>query len=332
MRTIRPTLLTKELLSQAKADIPTMVWGASGIGKSEIIQQVAKELNASYYDIRCNLYDPVDVRGGLKVERQSDGTYKTKYGIPEDWPDSNSQGTLVLNLEELNASPKATMNAFLQLVLDRRIGIYKLPKNTIIYACGNQAKDRAAVQAMPDPLKRRFAHYCLEPNIDDTSAHFVNRGVDPSIIAFLRYRPEALHDYSTEQEANPSPRAWMYLNKKLPFLADEYYGCASIVGDGAAGEFISFRQIYKDLPDIDSIINNPSISKVPESMNLLYAVSAALASRANKANFKNICKYAKRLPAEFQVLLMKDAVGANDDITDTPEYETWINDNIDVLL
>lgn len=332
MRTIRPTLLTKELLSQAKADIPTMVWGASGIGKSEIIQQVAEELNATYYDIRCNLYDPVDVRGGLKVERQADGTYKTRYGIPEDWPDANSQETIVLNLEELNASPKATMNAFLQLVLDRRIGAYKLPANTVIFACGNQAKDRAAVQAMPDPLKRRFGHFCLEPNIDDTSAHFVKIGIDPSIIAFLRYRPEALHDYSTEQQANPSPRAWSYLNKKLPFLADEYYGCASIVGDGAAGEFIAFRQIYKELPDISMIIANPSTSRVPEKQNLLYAVSAALASRADKNNFRAISKYAKRLPAEFQVLLMKDAVGGNSDIADTPEFEQWINDHADVLL
>ena len=44
-----------------------MIWGPPGEGKSEIVYEVATEMNAKLFEVRANLFDPVDVRGGLKV-------------------------------------------------------------------------------------------------------------------------------------------------------------------------------------------------------------------------------------------------------------------------
>ena len=74
MRTIRPTDLSKEIKANALAQVPTMIWGGPGLGKSQIAYLAAEELNAKLFELRANLFDPVDVRGGLKVVEQSDGT------------------------------------------------------------------------------------------------------------------------------------------------------------------------------------------------------------------------------------------------------------------
>lgn len=332
MRPIKPTDLQKELLSNAKARIPSMIWGSPGLGKSQIVYQLAESLNAKLFELRANLFDPVDVRGGLKVVEQADGSYRTRYGVPEDYPDTDYEGTVVLLIDELPNAPKATQNALLQLTLDRKIGTYELPANTIIIAAGNRAQDRAAVHEMPTPVKNRFAHYQLEANVDDWCKWALNANIDASIIGFLRYRPTMLHNMDVQDNAFPTPRAWEMLNRKLPHMGDMFYGCASVVGDGPAGEFIAFKTIYQELPDIDDLLDNPTTAKVPAETSLLYAISGALASKVTQDNFENIMRYTKRMPAEYQVVVVRDSMAKEPSLLTHESFQKWTADNASVLL
>lgn len=332
MRTIRPTDLILELKANGMAQVPSMIWGGPGEGKSQLVYLVAKMLSAKVFELRANLFDPVDVRGGLKVVEMKDGTYKTRYGIPEDYPDSNYQGTVVLLIDELPNAPKATQNALLQLTLDRKIGTYELPPNTIIVAAGNRAQDRAAVHEMPTPVKNRFAHYTLEANIDDWVEWALSADIDPSIISFLRYRPQLLSSVDSTQNAFPTPRAWEMLNKKLPFMQDEFYGCASVVGDGPAGEYIAFKQIYTEVPDIDDLLAKPTTTKVPTGTSVLYAICGALTSRVDQQNFEAIMKYVKRMPPEYQVIVVRDSLAKEKTLISHTAFTKWTQDNAEVLI
>lgn len=336
MRSIRPSLLTNELRANARANIPTMVWGPPGIGKSQIAYQIANDLNAKLFELRANLFDPVDVRGGLKVVEQEDGTYRTRYGVPEDYPDSNYAGNVVLLVDELPNAPKATQNALLQLVLDKKIGTYTLPAGTAIIAAGNRSIDRAAVHEMPTPVKNRFAHYEIEANIDDWVAWAMQNNISPTIISFLRYRPQLLHSLDARENAFPTPRAWEMVDRKLPFMGvntdDEFYGTASLIGDGPAGEFIAFKKSVDKMPDLDQIIANPTATQVPDDPSVLFAVSGALASRAEDNNFKEIMKYAKRMPSEYQVVLVRDSLAKDRDLMKTDAFRQWTQDNANVLI
>ena len=141
---------------------------------------------------------------------------------------------MIIFIDELSTAPKATQNSFLQLLTTGKIGTYQAPPNTIFIAAGNRATDRAAVHEMPTPVKNRFAHFTLEANIDDWVAWAVNHDIDPSIVSFLRYRPQLLSDVDATQN-DPNTSCWDYVSRKLPFMNDEFYGVASLVGDGAAG-------------------------------------------------------------------------------------------------
>lgn len=332
MRTIRPSLLAAEIKANALAGLATMIWGAPGEGKSEIVYNVAKQMDAKLFEVRANLFDPVDVRGGLKVVEQTDGTYRTKYGVPEDYPDSNYQGVVIIFIDELSTAPKATQNSFLQLLTTGKIGTYQAPPNTIFIAAGNRAIDRAAVHEMPTPVKNRFSHFTLEANIDDWVAWAVNANIDPSIVSFLRYRPQLLSDVDASQNAFPTPRAWEYVSRKLPFMADEFYGVSSLVGDGAAGEYIAFKQIYTEVPDIDDILAKPTTTKVPTGTSVLYAVCGALTGRVDATNFEAVMKYTKRMPPEYQVIVVRDSLAKDRSLLQSEPFTKWTQENADVLL
>jgi len=332
MRSIGPSSLVPELKANAIAGIPSMIWGGPGIGKSELVYEVAQQLNAKLFEIRANLFDPVDVRGGLKVVEMSDGTYRTKYGVPEDYPDTNYQGAVIIFIDELSTAPKATQNSLLQLLTMGKIGTYETPPNTIFIAAGNRAIDRAAVHEMPTPVKNRFSHFTLEANIDDWVAWALKNNVDESIVSFLRYRPGLLSDADATQNAFPTPRAWAYVDRKLPFIKDEFYGVASVVGDGAAGEYLAFKAIYQDVPDIDDILAKPTTTKVPTGTSVLYAICGALTSRVDATNFEQIMKYAKRMPPEYQVIVVRDSIAKDRNIITSDPFTKWTQENADVLL
>lgn len=336
MTPIRPSKLTNELASNAAANIPTMIWGPPGVGKSQVVYQYATSIGAKLFELRANLFDPVDVRGGLKVVEQSDGSYRTKYGVPEDYPDTNYQGPVVLFIDELPNAPKATQNALLQLILDKKIGTYNLPPQTVIIAAGNRSADRASVSEMPTPVKNRFAHYEIEANIDDWVHWALKTGVNSTLIGYLRYRPQYLHEMDVKENAFPSPRSWDMLNRKLATMSNDkesqVVGAAAVIGNAHAGDFIAYRDVETQMPDIDNIIKHPTQASVPTETSVIWAVCGALASRADKNTFAAIVKYAQRMPPEYQVVTLKDSIAKDKTLGRDPAFLSWAQTNASVFL
>lgn len=342
MLSIRPSKLINELLINAKSDIPSMIWGGPGVGKSQVAYEVARLLGAKLFELRANLFDPVDVRGGLKIVETVDengkgtGEYRTRYGVPEDYPDTNYAGPVVLFVDELPNASKATQNALLQLILDKKIGTYVLPPQTVIIAAGNRAIDRAAVNEMPTPVKNRFAHYLLEPNTDDWAAWALRKGVDPTLVGFIRFRPELLNKPDSKENAFPTPRSWEMMNRKLAQMPtdkeSQVLGAASVVGDGAAGEFITYRDVESQMPDIDQILQHPGTVAVPTETSVLYATCSALAARANQQTFAAVLKYADRMQTEYQLITVKDSLSKDITLRAHPDFRTWAVKNAAVLV
>lgn len=337
MLKVTPKELIVQLIADAKAGQPAMIWGSPGIGKSDLAYQISLMLSAKMYELRANLYDPIDVRGGLKVVEVKEGVYRTFYGQPSDYPASDYQGTVVLFIDEIPNATKATQNAFLQLLLNKKLGEYTLPPNTVIIAAGNMAKHRAATHEMPSPVRNRFSHYELFPDLDDWCAWAYKNNINDQIPAFLRYRPQLLNDFDLREHAFPTPRSWASVSKKLPFLdsADThqvYGGVASLVGAGPAGEFVAFQEVYSQLPDLDALLLSPTTTKVPTGSSLLYAITSGIAAKTNTTNIAAAFKYVNRLPIEFQVVYAKDVLGKDKKLVTDPSYQAWASENATSIL
>ena len=337
MHTISPTVLKDEIKTNMRAGLNTMIWGAPGIGKSEIPQQVANELNIALLDFRANLFDPVDVRGIPYLKQPSPDSQKfTSWAVPDVFPIAERDGERgILFIDELPTAPPATQNAFLQLLLTRQIGDYKMPMGWSIVSAGNELTDSASVYQMPSPVKNRLSHYKLEPTLSDWVDWAHQNNIDSNVIAFVQYRPNLLNSFSADEYAFPTPRSWAFVSKKLAMQPDNdneviFYGVSSLVGDGPAGEFIAFKEIADELPDIDKIVQTPSEYKKNDNPALLYALATAVATRAEDSTIKNIMKLANKIPVEFQVILMKGIFSRDASLRKHEDVRNWIKENADI--
>ena len=342
MQTVTATDLKQEIRDNMRIGLNTMIWGGPGIGKSEIPQQVADELNIPLLDFRANLFDPVDVRG-IPYTRDdlsvASGAMKiTSWAPPDIFPSEETHGPRGLfMIDELPTAPPATQNAFLQLLLTRQVGDYKMPDGWSCLAAGNRLTDGASVYQMPSPVRNRLMHYELEPSLDAWCEWALKNEVNTTLVSFMRYRPNLLYSFKADEYAFPTPRSWSFVDKRLRLTKNMddsrlFFGIAGAVGTGPAGEFLAFAKIADKLPDIDNLIANPSSYMPSEDPAVLYALTGAVASRAKESTLENIMKLGKKIPTEFQVVLVKSILAIDKALFNQPTIQSWISDNSDVVL
>lgn len=302
-----------------KARRPVMIWGSPGVGKSAVVRQVADELGLPCQDERVSDRDPVDFRG---LPHIVDGV--TLWTLPGFLPVS---GSGVLFLDELSAAPPAIQAVAYQLILDRRLGDYKLLDSWAILAAGNLESDRAVVSRMSSALANRFVHLSFDVDLNDWVGWALGRGIRPEIIAFLRFRPELLHSFDAArgEKSFPSPRTWEFVSD---LMSADGRDCEAeliqgAVGEGAGVEFLGFLRTFRDLPDIDGIIKDPAGSIVPSGPAALYAVCFALARRVSAVTFEAVMDYVGRLQAEYQALFVKDSLRVRPEVQSTRAFIDW---------
>lgn len=326
---ITPAIGTSQLYDQLdillQTNTPVFIHGSPGIGKSYIVNDIANKNELEIIDVRLSQLDAVDLRGIPSISN-GETVWMPPVFLPKD---ENSQG--ILFLDELNSAPLSVQAAIYQLVLDRKIGEYTMPKGWKIVCAGNKINDKGIVFKLPSPLINRMVHIVLEAKYDDFKIWAIKNDIHSFIIGFLGFRPDLLSsEVPSASETNPAfctPRAWSMLSNILKTTVDInkispiIYGT---VGYGAGIEFSSFVKVYKTLPDIDAILDGKSLD-VPSEPSSLYALTAALIEKYNNINqAKNIFEYSKHLPVEFAVMLIKDLIIKDESISELEEFEEWL--------
>jgi len=173
------TVLDREFLSAREGHhTPVMLWGPPGIGKSQIIAQVARRHAAPMIDIRLSQMEPTDLRGiPFRIEN------RVEWAVPSMLPDTERHGPYgILFLDEITSAPPSVSAAAYQLILDRRLGDYEVPAGWAIFAAGNRQGDRGVTYTMPAPLANRFSHFEVETNIDDWVSWAYANNMDDRLI------------------------------------------------------------------------------------------------------------------------------------------------------
>lgn len=285
---------------------PLLVRGAPGIGKSQIIKQVADELGIEFRDIRLAQMDAVDVRGLPSVDSEN---HSMEWNPPDFWPrDPNSKG--ILFLDELLSVDRSLQTCIYQLILDRCLGdTYKVPDGWYICAAGNRIEDRATAVTMSSALANRFMHVELAEDSEEWAHWAILHNINPSVVGFIRYRPEMLHHMDGENlEAGwPSPRSWEKVshmidimektNAKKTIIKKIVFG---LVGPGAGSEFMEFyknRDVYENILDMMTDETKPVV--IPEKADQQYAMVASMVYHLWKG--KNEEDEQKRLAGFFRI-------------------------------
>ncbi len=345
---MRPALLLRvlerEFSSAAQGHhTPVMLWGPPGVGKSQMVAQVGARHGVPVIDIRLSQMEPSDLRG---IPFRADG--RVEWAVPAMLPDSGRQGPAgILFLDEITSAPPTVSAAAYQLILDRRLGEYRVPEGWAIFAAGNRQGDRGVTYSMPAPLANRFSHFEVETHLDDWVAWAYSAGIDERLIAFLRFRPELLFDFDPAHNpvAFPSPRTWEFAHRGLKKFEDHpellQGTLQACVGPAAGIELKAFVDSLDQMPDLDAIVAGEPVP-VPREIDLQYAVAAALVGRAIRARtaadgeraIGNILRYAGRFPErEMGVMLVSDlhrAIG--NALFEVPAFADWAQAVAEVML
>lgn len=329
---LKDTLKSIYNLSQKQNKyLAVMIWGPPGVGKSAAAKQVAEELGIGFIDIRLSLLSPVDLRGLPVPDKEA---HKAEWYPPEFLPNGSHAAKGILFLDEINLAAQSVMSAGYQLVLDRKLGEYKLPKGWVVFAAGNRAEDNAATTRFPAPLSNRFVHYEIaSPDIDEWIMWAIKNGVAEQIAAFLRKLPQHLFRAPRAGEmAFPSPRSWSFasglfsINSKID----------SAVGEGVAAEFYGFLEVYARIPDIEAILAGKE-AKIPlkTELDVIFATVMAIAYRAKPVHIPAVFAYLDKLPREFEqlgILLLRDRdTEMHLALAQSPAWKTWYEKNPDAV-
>jgi MoxR-like ATPase len=310
------------------ANEPLMIYGSPGLGKSDTVKQVAKELDMDIFDIRASLLDPVDLRG-LPVPNIE--SKEVNWLTPEFWPRENKPSIVFFD-EITNAAP-SVQTGLLQILLDRQCGSYKMPSEVRMLAAGNLSTDKAGSSNLITSLKSRFLNVTFEADLVDWIEWALENDIDESVRQYVRFRPGNLHafDPRSKENAFPCPRSWEKLSNvrkvKVPSNI-EYELYSGIVGQAAATEYVGFLRTYREMPDIAEILMNPSSGPIPEKAQVKYAVCGSLAMRANQEHAESVLTYAQRLPKEFEAMLVSDSLKLHGkEFSDNSAFSKWASKN-----
>jgi len=338
------TILDKEFLGTLQGyHTPVMLWGPPGVGKSQIVAQIGARHNAPVIVVRLSQMEPSDLRGIPFRDSEL-----VEWAIPSMLPNAERHGAQgILFLDEITSAVPSVSAAAYQLILDRRLGDYRVPDGWAIFAAGNRQGDRGVTYTMPAPLANRFSHFEVDLNLDDWVAWAYQNGIDERIIGFLRFRPEQLFNFDPAHNpvAFPTPRSWEFVHRALQKFGDSpallLGTLQACVGPAAGIELKAFVDSLDQMPDLDAIVRGEEI-KAPKEVDLQYAVASALVGRAIRARgtpeaatvYGHILNYAKAFPLkEMGVMLVSDMLRAvGDEIFGIPAFAQWAHSIGDIML
>ncbi|MFF2082422.1 AAA family ATPase [Nocardia sp. NPDC058176] len=330
----RPDTRLEALTLAVAADLPVLLWGEPGIGKTAALTQLAESLDLPLTTVIASVHEPSDF-SGLPII----GDDPAAQGVPmapPDWAVKLAKaGRGLLFLDELSTAPPAVQAALLRLVLERQIGALTLPPGVRIVAAANPRSSAADGWELSPPLANRFVHLQwihdhdvvvrglggtwpratlprLDPEKLTEAVGFARRAV----CTLLAARPKLVHQMPTTETrrggAWASPRSWEMTLRLIAFAtaAGVSRDVLSLLVRGTVGDGPGFELLTSidrmDLPDPEDLLADPASAELPERGDLRQAVLdgvvAAVRRKADKLRWE----------AAWELLAKAVATGAPD--------------------
>jgi len=292
-RTVSPNKAKKSIRKALQKKRPIFLWGPPGIGKSDIVKQITDSLpNSHLIDIRLSLWEPTDIKG---IPYFDSNISKMVWGSPSELPDEKfaaQYDNIVVFFDEMNSAAPAVQAAAYQLILNRRVGQYKLPDNVMIVAAGNREADKGVTYRMPAPLANRFVHLELEVDFNDWFEWATEHKIHSDVVGFLNFSKKDLYDFDPRSPSRSfaTPRSWSFVSE---FLEDDEDDTtitdlvAGSVGEGLAVKFMAHRKVAGQLPNPTDVLKGKIKELKTQEISAMYSLTVSLCYELKEASDKN---------------------------------------------
>ena len=285
------------------------VEGSPGVGKTQIIQQSAREMN-----IPCVVkHLPTMLVEDFGILFPN-GDNMLHYRLPDWFPQVATHGEEgILLFDDRNQGGSDLQKVLANIIQARNLHGHKLPDGWSVMSTGNRQKDRAGSNKVLSHLRNRETLIELDVKVEDWVQWATKDGVDPLLVSFAMFRPNLLNNFDPMHDVNATPRSWVEgvgnIMGRLPANIgnDVVLECyAGAVGEGPASEFMAYMSLAKDLPNVGDVLKDVHNFPIPNKVSVKYALTGALASATNSKNFDKLTDFFIRWDdREFAILWVR---------------------------
>ena len=277
-RTVTSAQARKSLLKAFRIQRPLFLWGPPGIGKSELVENITTELGGLMIDLRLGQMEPTDIRG---IPFYNKDIGKMDWAPPVELPDeemAKEYPIVVLFLDELNSAAPSVQSAAYQLILNRRIGKYRLPKNVVMVAAGNRESDKGVTYRMPTPLANRFLHQEMKVDFASWQEWAVTHKVHKDVVGYLSFAKQDLYDFDSKSSSRAfaTPRTWSFVSELLEEDDSDDNTLTNLiagtVGEGLAVKFMAHRKIAGRMPQPEDILSGKVTTLDVKEVSAMYSL------------------------------------------------------------
>jgi hypothetical protein len=308
-RQVSPNGAKNAIRKAFKKQRPIFLWGPPGIGKSDIIHQIGAEMDAHVIDIRLSLWEPTDIKG---IPYFDPNQNKMVWGSPSELPDeelASQYPYVILFLDEMNSAAPSVQAAAYQLILNRRVGQYRLPDNVLIVAAGNREADKGVTYRMPAPLANRFLHLEMRVDFEDWSMWATDNRIHKDVVGYVTFAKKDLYDFDPKSASRSfaTPRSWCFVSELLEdddtddtTMMDLISGA---VGEGLAVKFMAHRKVSSKLPKPEDILAGKVKKMDTKEISAMYSLTVSLCYELKDAADKNDKKFNEKVNHFFRFMM-----------------------------
>ena len=300
---------------------PVCLMGPAGIGKTEVVRQVAEEQGLAFLSYSVTHHTRQSAIGLPRLsECEVDGRtvpiteYTMSEIIAEVYRVMRESGKKegILFLDEFNCASETLRPIMLQLLQSKTFGPHAIPDGWMLVLAGNPSEYNVSARALDAVTADRLRMLWLQPDYNAWRAYMVSRGVHPVVLSYLddHRRQFYVFEKGKDGEALVTARGWEDLSVMLrmmeefgypvdlPFVA-QYIQSAQV-----AREFISYYHQYSTIIAsglADAVFTNSLTEKQEKKLREMsfpqkWALTAVVLTR-----LEQICADAKRGKADAAI-------------------------------
>ncbi len=248
---------------------PLYLEGPAGVGKTELVKQVAEELGIGFVSYSMTHHNRQSAIGlPAIVDKQFDkvgykATEYTKSEIIASVMDAIEEGSRegILFLDEVNCVSETLSAAMLQFLQNKTFGPHQVPEGWVIIAAGNPPEYNKSVKVFDAVTMDRLRVIRVEPDARSWLEYAQQRGMHPIVIQYIRDHAADFYRFEAKngQQRIVTARGWEDLSRAIiryeehDYRVDEALASQFIQDDDIVRSFITYYRTIRKLLSMDEI-------------------------------------------------------------------------------
>ena len=235
---------------------PVLLLGAPGIGKTQIMEQAARECGVALVAYTITHHTRQSAIGLPFISKKEYGGREysaTEYTMSEivasiyNRMSETGLSEGILFIDEINCVSETLAPAMLQFLQCKSFGNHEIPKGWVIVAAGNPPEYNKSVREFDVVTLDRVKKILVEPDYQTWREYAYKENMHPAILSYLELRNNCFYQMETTIDGKQfaTPRGWEDLSRMM----EVYERLGKNITADLVGQYIQHERISQEFAE-----------------------------------------------------------------------------------